>query len=173
MVTKAKKQRMLKTYISAIDNYLAMFFVDAKGVPSNDVTKLKKQLKKKNANFLMVKNTIYKLAMKEVLGENFDEGLSGQLGVIITKDNVVEVAKLLGEYTKRSKLLTPAFGYLGENKIDGDRIKQLADLPNREQLLGQVTGTMIGVLRGFMTVLGGSARDFTYLLNARSGSLKE
>jgi large subunit ribosomal protein L10 len=57
-------------------------------------------------------------------------------------------------------------GFLGDQAMSEAEIKQLATLPSREQLLGQLLSVMNGPIRNFVTVLNAVQRDFTRVLQA-------
>ena len=121
----------------------------------------------------MVKNSMLKIALEDAGLTTVIGDVVGQYGMVTVTEDIVEPAKLLKEFTKQYAEIEPAFGVLDKNKISGEQITQLAELPGREQLLGMLAGTMVGVIRNTMGVLNGVTRDFVQVLRAREDKLNE
>lgn len=173
MITKDKKNKILAEYKDVVAGSKALYLVNITGISASDVTSLRKKLKRIGANFYMVKNSMFKIALEdagltEVIGD-----VVGQYGMVTVTEDVVESAKLLKEFVKQYSDIKPAFGVLDKNKISGEQITQLADLPDKDQLLGMLAGALVGVLRNTMSVLNGATRDFVQVLRAREDKLNE
>jgi large subunit ribosomal protein L10 len=166
MSIREKNRKLLERYMSFLEGAKALYFVNLTGIDSNDVVDLKKRLKAEDANFSMVKNTVFGIAYDEVVGEDNLDELIGQYGVVVVRDEVVSPAKLLQEFGKKYESVEAAFGILEGEKVSGKKIWQLADLPSKEQLRGQVASTIIAPLRDFVSVANGPLRDFVGVLNA-------
>ena len=50
--------------------------------------------------------------------------------------------------------------------IDAAKVKALAELPSKQQLLGQLVGTLNAPISGFVNVLAGNIRGLVTALNA-------
>ncbi len=50
--------------------------------------------------------------------------------------------------------------------IDGAKVNALSKLPSKQQLLGQLVGTLNAPVSGFVNVLAGNIRGFVTVLNA-------
>lgn len=168
MITKSKKSALLNKYISALENYKALYFIKTTGVKANEIISLRKELKKNNADVLNVKNTIMKLVFQDEKYQNvkFDD-LKGQYSLIISYDEPDKSAKMIKERSKKNEKLIIDFGYLQNNIITSENIVALADLPPKEVLIGRFMGTMTGVISNFMNVMNGNTRKFMNVLNAK------
>lgn len=173
MITKDKKNKILVEYKEVVDGSKALYLVNVTGISASDVTTLRKKLKRMGSNFYMVKNSMLKIALEDAGLTSVIGDVVGQYGMVTVTDDIVEPAKLLKEFVKQYSDIQPAFGVLDKNRITGDQITQLAELPGRDQLLGMLAGAMIGVLRNTMGVLNGVTRDFVQVLRAREDKLSE
>ncbi|HOU75835.1 MAG TPA: 50S ribosomal protein L10 [Candidatus Dojkabacteria bacterium] len=173
MITKIKKDKILAEYKEVVDASKALYLVNITGISASDVTTLRKKLKRIGANFYMVKNSMFKIALEnagltEVIGD-----VVGQYGMVSATGDIVEPAKMLKEFVGKYEDIKPAFGVLDKNKISGEQITQLAELPDKDQLLGMLAGALVGVLRNTMSVLNGATRDFVQILRAREENLSK
>lgn len=173
MVTKDKKQKLMEQYLTVLEKYSAMYFVETNGVKAWDIATFKKELKKSNASFFTVKNTIFKIAATEKLGEGAIDDIKGQHGLIVAYDDAIEIAKKLKEFRKKVKDLNPVFGFIDKDRIENSQIEQLAEIPPREVLLGQLAGVLAGNIRSFMCVLQGNTRNLVNVIDARKNSINK
>jgi large subunit ribosomal protein L10 len=108
-----------------------------------------------NASYAVVKNTLTKIAAKEVGVDGFDDLLTGPTAIAFISGDVVEAAKGLRDFAKANPALVIKGGYLDGASIDAAEIAKLADLESREVLLGKLAGAMLA-----------SLSQAVYLLNA-------
>ncbi|MCW2756462.1 MAG: ribosomal protein [Nocardioidaceae bacterium] len=108
-----------------------------------------------NASYAVVKNTLTKIAAKEVGVDGFDDLLTGPTAIAFISGDVVEAAKGLRDFAKANPALVIKGGYLDGASMDAAEIAKLADLESREVLLGKLAGAMLA-----------SLSQAVYLLNA-------
>jgi large subunit ribosomal protein L10 len=94
----------------------------------------------------------------------FDKYLEGPTAIAFSADPVV-AAKILTEFAKSHKDLEIKTGLLDKKQVSVDGIKDLAKLPPKEVLLGQVLGAMQSPLYGLAGSLAGLMRKFVYALD--------
>jgi large subunit ribosomal protein L10 len=123
----------------------------------------------------VVKNRLFKLAMKDVSGLKQTDvtAISGQLLYAFNAEDEVAPAQSLANFAKNQ----PQLQFVGAITADGqfiaaDDVKALAGLPSKEQLRAQVAGTIAAPLSGFVNVLAGNVRGILNVLNARSKQLE-
>jgi len=124
---------------------------DYSGVKVNDLANLRRQLSEKDARYKVIKNNLFRRALKEAGYAPIDEHLKGPLGVAFSGDQVGEVAKILKEFSEKNE----KFSYLAgvfDNVIYGkEQIKRIADLPSKEVLLSQTMSMINGPARSIAT----------------------
>ena len=77
---------------------------------------------------------------------------------------------MIADFAKGRDTLTIAGGILEGKMVDAASIKALAKLPTRQQLLGQLVGTLNAPISGFVNVLASTIRSLPNVLNAIKGS---
>src|SRR3546814_8780723 len=95
-----------------------------------------------NANYAVVKNTLAKIAAKEVGIEGFDDLLAGPTAIALLNGDVVEAAKGLRDFAKANPALIIMGGVLAGHFFSDSEIAKLADLESRAVLLGLLAGPM-------------------------------
>ncbi len=159
-----------ETFVSDIKVLLekaqATFVVDYQGIDVETMNSLRRDLRKVNADFRVVKNRLLKLASDETQTACIKEHLVGPCALAITYEDVVGAAKLLVEKDKKLEKLKLKVGQVGGKAINVDQIKRLAELPSREVLLSQLLSAMQGVPTSLVRALNGVVLNLLYVLKS-------
>lgn len=144
----------------------SVILADYRGLNVEEVTELRKKLREAGVDYKVVKNTLTSRAAKAAKIDGLDQFLSGPTALAFGFNDVVIPAKILADFAKEHKKLEIKGGVLEGKVIDLAAVKDLANLPSREALLGQVAGMLQAPLRGLVTVLSGPLRNLTYAVEA-------
>lgn len=139
---------------------------DYRGLSVKQMTELRSELRKVGVEFKVVKNTLTLLAAQKVELEGLEPILEGPTAIAFGYDDPVVVAKAINDFAKKNDALQVKGGVLSGKVIGIDDVKALADLPSKEQLLGQVLRGMQAPIGGFVNVLSGVLRNLVYVLEA-------
>lgn len=164
--TRAQKQDILNDLVNSFDRQNGMVFVDYKGLTVKEISQLRKSLKKNDAQLSVAKKTLIQnvLDQKEV-PMNARE-MEGQIGLVFAYGDTISALKLTQEFGKETQKLRILGGYIEGQVLDEERTKQVADLPPREVMLGQLVGTIAAPMSGFLRVANGNTEGFVRVLNA-------
>lgn len=143
-----------------------VILTDYRGLNVEEITELRKRLREAGVDFKVAKNTLTRLAAKKAKLEEVNTYLEGPTALAFGYDDPVTPAKILSTFAKDHKNLKLKAGLLEGRIIDADAVKELADLPTREVLLGQVAGIFQAPVRNLVTVLSAPIRNLVYVLDA-------
>ncbi len=167
MLTKAQKIEAVAAAKDLIKKSSNILLVEFSKVQTGAINDLKNDLKKINAKFLVVKKTLFSIAMKES-GIVADLGKSdANLAVIFNPEDVPTIAGMVYKFgqkaTKEKKTFSVKFVYDLKNKemITKDQFIVIAKLPSREVLLAQLVGMIGAPIRSLMMVLKAKAEKPT------------
>lgn len=146
----------------------AVAFADYRGVTAEQMNTLRAQMRAKGVTVKVTKNNLVRIALKGTPKEKAVENLAGPTVTFFALQDAVEMAKVLQDFTKKVEALSVKQGFLGDQSVNEAQIKQLASLPSREQLIGQLLSVMNGPIRNFVSVLHAVPRDFVQVLRAVS-----
>ena len=141
----------------------AFYFTDFTGITVQNLEKLRKELKKNSASYLVLKNTLGFLALKGLgLDENEVRNLFiGPTGVAVAFDDPVIPAKIL----KNIEKLKIKGCFIEGSFLGASEVKRLSEIPSREVLLSSVVGSL-NLLGNFVNVLESLIRNLVNALDA-------
>ena len=159
---KVSEVDQLKQDFSSISS---AFLVDFRGMKVVDATDLRRQIHKSQARIKVVKNTLALLATKGSPMEVLSDYFIGPTAIAYTSDDPVGLAKILNNVSKENPNLIIKAGYLDGSLIEGKRIGDIANLPSKQTLQGQVVGLLASPLRRLVWVLNGTIQKFLVVLS--------
>jgi large subunit ribosomal protein L10 len=165
-----KNQDYVNKLIERLKPGKAFYFTDFTGLAVKNLEVLRRELRKNNATYVVLKNTLGYLAMKDMGFEDKSiRGLFvGPTGLAIAFDDPVVLAKILNN-TENLKLKG---GFVEGEYLDTNKIVEFARIPPRELLYGQLVGS-VNVLGNFVGVLEAMIRNLMYTLEAIKEKNKE
>lgn len=172
MPTKAKASA-IKHFVKELSEAQLVVVGDYRGLTVTEISRLRRQLRDSQTTFEVAKNTLVKRAADAVgIEETLGQLLAGPTALAISHEtDIAKPAKVLSDYARVSRIFTIKGGVLGKRVLTADQVRDIADLPPREVLLGRFVGQMQAPIVGLVTVLGGTVRGLANVLNARKEQL--
>lgn len=156
-----------------LDKAKAIYFTDYLGLDVVSVTKLRKNFVEKDVEFTVAKNTLIKLAAKEVGISGVDEFLEGPTAIAFGYEDPTSPARVIKEFLKDfDKPSVKGMIFDGEI-FTSDQFDKIANLPSKEQLLSKLVGMFNSPMSKLSSTLGGSVSGLLGTLtqlNSKKGS---
>ena len=139
------------------------------GLPVNQVTELRKQLRGAKAEYRIVKNTLAFRAAEGTILDGLKAHLKGPTGVIIGYDDPVLPTKVLRDFItaeKREEKIRITVGVLEGKVVQAAELAAVAKLPKKEILIAMLLSAMQGPIRGVVYTLGAVLSKFVRVIAA-------
>ena len=120
-----------------------VLLTDYRGINVEDVTELRAELRKTNAEYTVIKNNITKRALAEAGIEGLEDKLVGPTAVIISNEDYLEPSKTIYEFTKNNDYYKIKGGVIEGKVMTAEEIVTLAKLPSKETLLSMLAGALL------------------------------
>lgn len=152
MATQVKIEQVAEL-TQKIKDAKSVVFVDYQGITVNEETALRKEIRDAGAEYLVAKNRLFKIALKEAgVEDSFDDLLEGTTAFAFGYEDPIAPAKYVyGLSSLKAKEKKDIFkikgGVLDGKRVDSVEVIELAKLPSREQLLSMLFNTMLGPIR--------------------------
>ena len=142
-ILNQKKEEVTKL-ANKIKEAKLVLLTDYRGINVEDVTGLRADLRKSNAEYSVIKNNITRRALAEAGIEGLEDLLEGPTAVIMNNDDYLEAAKEIYNYSKDNDFYKIKGGVIEGKVMTAEEIITLAKLPSRETLLSMLAGALLG-----------------------------
>src|SRR6478609_1578072 len=143
----------------------AAVLTEYRGLNVSATADLRRALREAGGEYKIYKNTLVRIAARE-MGLELDDLLTGPTAIACVTGDAVGVAKALQDFAKTNPALVVKGGLLGDQVLSDKDVKALADLEPREVLLAKFAGLLAAPLQQFAGLLEALPRNFAYGLKA-------
>ena len=165
-MNRTEKAAVIANIKASAENAVIAVVADFKGMPVEEMTRLRVKLRESGSDLLVVKNTLARIAFDggahDVIKNNFRENCVIALG----RQDPVATAKAMADFAKTSKTLVLRHGSLEGKFLSAAQLDTLAKLPGKKELLAQTLGTLNAVPTNFVSLLANTIRGMLYALKA-------
>lgn len=149
-----------------LKNAKSFVLADYRGLTVEQDTQLRRAMREAGIEYTVTKNSIARFAAHENGYEVLDEYLKGPTAIAISLNDPVAPSKVLSKYAKDFQKLEIKAGVVEGKFIDVEGVKEIANLPSREELVAKAMGALSGPLYGIVSVLNANIRGLAVALNA-------
>ena len=139
---------------------------DFKGMPVEELTRLRVKLREAGGEYYVVKNTLARIAFTGSTHDSIKDNFKENCAVALGFQDPVAVAKAISEFAKTSKIFAVRHASLEGKVLTAAQLDDLAKLPSKEQLLAKLLGTMNAVPTNFVSLFANIQRGLLYALKA-------
>ena len=166
----SKNQEAKKLVVEEIKQKIqgakSVVFVKFQGLTVAQDTELRREFRKNNVEYKVLKNTLVRRAFNELGVTDFDEDLNGPTSVAFGADET-GAAKVIAEAVKKyEKKVEIKSAYVDGGKVDVAGVNALASMPSKEELIAKMLGSLQAPISNFVGVLSAMPRSLVIALNA-------
>jgi large subunit ribosomal protein L10 len=155
---KVETVREIEAALSAAES-VVLVAMDGLSVP--EATQLRQRFRAAGTYIKVYKNTLLHIAAANVGIQGLDPYLHGPTAVVVSSEEPSAGMKVLREFAKDSEKVRVKGGLLKMQVLTETEALSLADLPTRQQALGQLAGVlqapMAGLARSLHALVSGLA----------------
>ena len=164
-MNREEKAQAISELNEGIGKATNAFLISFKGITVPQVTELRKQVRESGSDYVVVKNTLALIALKDspmiALGEQF----SGETAVAYNSTDAVVLAKALTKFAKDVPSVTFKGALLNGQIVPAAQIQAIAALPSRNELLSKLLYLMQHPIRGLAIVLNANIRNLAVVID--------
>ena len=164
-MNRTEKEQAISELNEGIGNATNAFLLSFKGITVPQVTELRRQVRETGSDYIVVKNTLALIAVKDSPLVALREQFSGETAVAFNKTDAVMLAKALTKFAKDVPAVTFKGAMLDGQIIPATQIQAIANLPSREELLSKLLYLMQHPIRGLAIVLNANIRNIAVVLD--------
>jgi large subunit ribosomal protein L10 len=167
---KVEKVEEIKERIRAAQ---AAYFADYRGLSVPDIGEVRTALVEVEAQFAVLKNTLTRLAVRDLDLAELEAFLEGPTAVAFIQGDIVAGAKALVDASKRFPVLEVKGGLAEGRVLGAEEIRALAALETREEMLAKIAGLLSMHMRKAAFLFQALQSKFAALLAAYREKLEE
>lgn len=162
----AEKEAIVKDVAGKFEEAKSVFLTDFKGLNVQEISELRRAFAGANVQYRVVKNTLARLSAQSAGCDEILEYLEGPTALAFGMDDPSAPAKVISEFTKKNDKLKVRACLFDGVVFGEERVKDLASLPSREGVLGQLVGVLQAPISNLAFSLNGILSKFVYALDA-------
>lgn len=152
-----------------LDEAKAIVLVDYKGISVQEDTDLRNKFRDNKVDYFVAKNTLLKLAVKDLSIEGLDEYLVGPTAIAVSKEDEVTPPKLISDFMKslpdEKDFFKFKVGIIDNQLMDVQELERVVNLPSKQELLAQVVRSFNSPISGLVYTLNSILQKLVLVLN--------
>jgi large subunit ribosomal protein L10 len=178
-LNRAEKNQQIEAIRERFSRATSAVLVDYKGLDVESATELRTQFRKAGVDYRVVKNTLFKLALKGTKLEG-NQKLTGYLvrstGVAWCYEDPSAAAKIIKRFRedeKRAEKLAVKCGVLETVVISGERVEsELATMPGKDEARAMLLAQLNAPAQSLLRQLNAAGQNLAFALDARKRQLE-
>lgn len=167
-INRQKKEELVATYKELIKNSSALVFTNFKGTKVSQLRSLRVKLKDTDTTYVVVKNTLLGIALKESGRVVPEQLLTGTNGVAFLGEDIAKSVTAINEWIKSAKVLEVTGALLETSVVQGKAAEALASLPNKEQTRAMLLGAISAPARTLVQIINAPGASVARVVNAHA-----
>lgn len=163
---KTQKEETVSELQEKLSQAKSLFLTDFRGLNVEEMTRLRRGLKEKGAEYRITKNTLIRRAAEQGEFKEILDFLQGPTGLVLSYEDPVAPAKTLHELFKKLERPKVKVMWIEGRLFDQSHLKTLAFLPGREILLTQVVSSLNSPMANLVGTLQGILRELVGTIDA-------
>ena len=164
-MNREQKAAAISEFGEGIGKATNAFLIEFKGITVPQVTELRKQVRESGSEYVVVKNTLALIAVKDSPLVELREKFTGPTAVAYNATDAVALAKALTKFAKDVPAVQFKGAMLNGQIVPATEIQNIANLPSREELISKLLYLMQHPIRGLVTVLSANIRNLAVVLD--------
>ena len=165
-MNKSEKEQVITAIAEKVTRAKGLFLMDYTGITVDQATELRREFRKVNVDYKVVKNTLARKALEQVTGyDTIFDRLVGPTGLAISYDDPAAPAKVIKKFREKNEKLQLKAAVLEGSVFDGNRLAELAALPSRGEMVASILGSLDAPISGIVGSIGAVMRDLVNVID--------
>lgn len=165
-VSRADKAQELSGLESTFRASGVAILLDYRGLKVPQATELRRQIRATGAQYVVVKNTLAKRAIKGTPFETLEPYFRGTTGVAVSGGDPVALAKTVTAFLKTAETIKIKAAVVQGMTLQPAGVSELATLPGKPELYAQLLSVLQAPMVQIVSVLSATPRNLVNVLSA-------
>ena len=171
MKTRDEKQEIITELGKFLKESSGIAICLYQGLTMKEMAELRVKIRPFGAKFMVVKNTLARIAAKGTAFEEAVADLTGPNSLVFLKDDTSVALKTLFAFSRDHQFFKLEKGNIEKNALNAVGLKTFSELPTRDEVRAMFLGVLQASASRFVGVLAGPSREFVGVLKANEDKL--
>ena len=165
-VKRQEKEELVRELSQLFSEVKTAFLVEFRGLTVPDAERLREKVKEASGCYRVVKNRLAVRALAGTPLESLKDHFRGTTAITYSGNgDPIRLAKVLVEFAKDTPAIKFKAGFVEGKEVSAEEIKELASLPGKETLIGQLLYLLKYPLTQLVSVFNAPVRDLVLVLD--------
>ena len=164
-LTRADKEKLIAEYQEGLAVAPHAFLLGFKGITVPQVTELRNRVRATGGEYLVVKNNLALRAIDSTALAELEPHFVGPTAVVYSAKDPVALAKALTDFAKEVPAIEFKAGMVERRPVAAGQIKEIAQLPSRDELIAKLLYLLQSPIVRFARVLAAVPRGLVVVLD--------
>jgi large subunit ribosomal protein L10 len=150
-----EKETIIKKVSEVFQKAEGIFITDYKGLNVAQITELRNKCRESSVGYRVVKNTLAKIAAKEVGYEEMVDYLQGPSAIAFSYKDPSAPARIISEFAKETDKPTIKMSIFEGQFYGPEKVEKIAKLPSKHEMYSQLVRNTNSPLQGLVGNLNG------------------
>ena len=160
-----KNVKNVKLLTEKMSKAKSIYFTDYLGLDVTDITKLRKEFFANDVEFMVVKNTLLKIASENNKISLSEDLFLGSTAVAISYEEPVAAAKIIKNFNKDHDLPSVKGILFEGDYLPAEEFNKIASLPSKEESIAKFAMMIKSPMQNLAMMLKSPMSDFVNVLN--------
>jgi len=164
--TRKQKEEFIQDLEEKVKRQKSMVFVNFAGLKVDDITDLRKKMKKENCELKVAKKTLLSLVFRR---NNIDvdprKDFKGEIALGFSYEDPIAPFRIIYRFSKENENLKILGGFI-DKIISSEEAIEIGQLPDRDSIIVKLLGSLKSPVARFVSVLEGNIKGLIFCLKA-------
>jgi large subunit ribosomal protein L10 len=165
-LSRIQKEALVKQYEEKVNSSSAMVFTNYKGVTVAQLRSLRNKLKESGTTYVVVKNSLLSIALKNADRAQPAELLTGSNAVAFIGEDIGTGVTALKDWIKAEKIIDITGAMLESSVLTATQADALSDLPTKEETLAMILRTINAPASNLVRIINAPGASLARVINA-------
>ncbi len=164
---RSEKEQIIAEVKEKIERAKGMYFADFTGITVDEVNELRREFRKANIDYQVVKNTLARKALESVTEyDKVIDKLVMPTAIAFGYDDPVAPAKIIKKFREKNEKLKLKVCVIEKQVFEGNQLDQIAKLPTRGEIIAGILGSIQSPISGVVGAVAAVMRDLVSVIDA-------
>lgn len=167
MSSREERTELIEGLKAEFGSASGLYFTAYESITVEKISELRRELRAVGGKYIVVKNTLARIALEANDLNGIASELKGPIGVAIASTDATGPAKVLKEFNKKNNDVTMVKAAVLDGTVFlGADVAKLADLPSREELYSMFLSCLQAPVQKFAGTINGILENFVRTVDA-------